>query len=191
MSEFDLMYLIVNSLQMSRDIDEWILMMEQQISEKAGDDAPLSISLGVGGYQRLRQLTASLLNKFHDIRNVPQNNPYVSVFRAESFRLYMSNEDVDTGGDSLAVQPTDVPVETEPVVVPVNAEAPVVDAPLVDAPLVDAPLVDAPVVEAPVVEAPVVEAPVVEAPVVEANLNTNKDEDDSFFDKLNPFSKKK
>jgi hypothetical protein len=27
--------------------------------------------------------------------------------------------------------------------------------------------------------------------VVDANLNTNKDEDDSFFDKLNPFSKKK
>ena len=181
MSDFDLMYLIVNSLQLSRDIDEWILIMKQQISEKAGDDAALSISLGVGGYQRLRQLTASRLDEFHDLRNVPQNNPYVSVFRAESFRLYMSKEDVGTSSDSLAVQPADVSVETEPVVVPVNVDAPVVDAPVVDAPVVDAPVVDAPVVD----------APVVDAPVVEANLKTNKDEDDSFFDKLNPFSKKK
>jgi hypothetical protein len=131
-------------------------MMEQQISEKAGDDAALSISLGIGGYQRLRQLTASRLNEFHDLRNVPQNNPYVSVFRAESFRLYMSKEDVDISGDSLAVQPAVVSVETEPAVEPVNADAPVVDA-----------------------------------PVVEANLKTDNDEDDSFFDKLNPFSKKK
>jgi hypothetical protein len=88
----------------------------------------------------------------------------------------MSKEDVDTSGESLAVQPIDTAVETEPAVVPVNADAPVVDAPVVDAPVVDAPVVD---------------APVVDAPVVEANLNTNKDEDDSFFDKLNPFSKKK
>jgi hypothetical protein len=68
----------------------------------------------------------------------------------------MSKEDVDISGDSLAVQPAVVSVETEPAVEPVNADAPVVDA-----------------------------------PVVEANLKTDNDEDDSFFDKLNPFSKKK
>ena len=59
MSDFDLMYLLVNTLQLARDLDEWIHMLENQISAKAGDDAALSISLGVGGFKRLRELTAS------------------------------------------------------------------------------------------------------------------------------------
>ena len=50
----------------------------------------------------------------------------MAVFRAGIFLLYMSKEDVGTRSDSLTVQPADASVETAPVVVPVNVEAPVV-----------------------------------------------------------------
>ena len=130
MSDFDLMYLLVNTLQLSRDLDEWVQMLEQQISERAGDDAALSISLGIGGFKRLRELTASRLNDFHDIRNVPQINPYVSAFQLESFRLYMSKEDGGSTGEFSAVLPDEVPVAPESVELPVIAEVPTIDQPV-------------------------------------------------------------
>jgi hypothetical protein len=132
MSDFDLMYLLVNTLQLSRDLDEWVQMLEQQISARAGDDAALSISLGIGGYKRLRELTASRLNDFHDIRNVPQYSPYVSAFHIESFRSLMSKEN-----DGSIAPPLEVPV----------VEVPVVEVPVVEVPVVEVPVVEVPVVE--------------------------------------------
>lgn len=125
MSDFDLMYLLVNTLQLSRDLDEWIHMLENQISAKAGDDAALSISLGVGGFKRLRELTASRLNDFHDIRNVPQISPYVSAFHTESFRLYLSKEAGESTREHSIAPPVEVPVGPESVESPVMDETPV------------------------------------------------------------------
>jgi hypothetical protein len=107
-------------------------MLEQQISARAGDDAALSISLGIGGYKRLRELTASRLNDFHDIRNVPQYSPYVSAFHIESFRSLMSKEN-----DGSIAPPLEVPV----------VEVPVVEVPVVEVPVVEVPVVEVPVVE--------------------------------------------
>jgi hypothetical protein len=126
MSDFDLMYLLINTLQLSRDLDEWVLMLEQQITTRAGDDAALSISLGTGGYQRLRELTAFRLNDFHDIRNVPQNSPYVMAFHDESFRSLMSKENGGSSAEHSNAPPVEVPAATESVDVPVIAEFPVI-----------------------------------------------------------------
>ena len=162
MSDFDLMYLLVNTLQLSRDLDEWVQMLEQQISARAGDDAALSISLGIGGYKRLRELTAFRLNDFHDIRNVPQNSPYVSAFHVESFRSLMSKEN---GGSSAE-----------------HSIAPPVEVPVVEVPVVEVPVVEVPVVEVPVVEVPVLHGglTVVEEPATnESNLKSEDDKDTS------------
>jgi len=94
MSPFRLLYTLVRHMVRSRDAEDWILRIKDDISTAAGDDTSFAISFGKGGFAALRQEAEKLLEYLEPLahlREVSPPNPFIVPFD-ESAYLELRNE---------------------------------------------------------------------------------------------------
>jgi len=88
MSPFRLLYTLVKHMVRSRDAEDWILRIKDEISSAAGDDTSLAISFGKGGFAALRQEAEKLLEYLEPLahlREVSPPNPLIVPFEESAY----------------------------------------------------------------------------------------------------------
>jgi len=88
MSHFRLLYTLVKHIVRSRDAEEWILRIEDDISRAAGDDTSFAISFGKGGFAALREEAEKLLEYLEPLahlREVSPANPFIVPFDESAY----------------------------------------------------------------------------------------------------------
>lgn len=114
MSHFRLLYTLVKQLVRSRDADDWILRIQNDISAVAGDDTSLAISFGEGGFEACRREAEKLLDYLEPLahlQEVSPANPYIVPFDASAYlELLVEHERRRQGAATSNVEAT----RTEP-----------------------------------------------------------------------------
>lgn len=122
MTPFKLMLLLVKSLQFSRDQNDWVESVKNEISSVAGDDTSFAISFGEGGFEALKQRTKTLYQKLEPLMFIPETgetnpfilvhdkNQYQELFKENRQRCLTKSEEVSPSSESLS---DDTPVLAE------------------------------------------------------------------------------
>lgn len=96
MTPFRLLLLLVKSLQFSRDQNDWIESVKNEIFVVAGDDTSFAISFGEGGFEELKQRTKGLYKKLEPLMFIPEtgeSNPFILVHDKNQYQeLFKENE---------------------------------------------------------------------------------------------------
>ena len=80
MTPFQLMFVLIKRLQVSRNCEEWISAVQDDIVAVAGDDASFAISFGVGGFDALKEQTATIFDNLVPLVFAPEKpepNPFI------------------------------------------------------------------------------------------------------------------
>lgn len=96
MSHFRLMYLMMNLIVRSRDVEEWIERMRVAISARAGDDTSFAITLGDGGFRALQQQCEIRLDQLEVIAHLVETsppNPYVLPHDDSRYFEFLNDDD--------------------------------------------------------------------------------------------------
>jgi hypothetical protein len=88
MSPFRLLYTLVKHMVRSRDAEDWILRIKDDISTAAGDDTSFAISFGKGGFAALRQEAEKLLEYLEPLAHLRETspaNPFIVPFDESAY----------------------------------------------------------------------------------------------------------